>query len=492
MPTVIRINNGAVQNPLESNGKSINAIYQKTKYHSRIVKRTWPSTTKNNVSKYSSCQRPSFDHAEQPRVCKNLSTINSKTNEQPRLSEKLANNFSKLNLRSPVLSNISDKSLNATNIRLITKTNLINQRRHGVHRSVPILNNISLLYQMITLDRCCKYSPRCCILFSGLFLVTTVALGIAATSLATHFGKTLPLNFFSNGLFRKSTVSITTTTTSTTTSDTTTTSTTATTTTSTSTSTTSATTSTSSTSSSTSTTSQTTSSTSSTSSTSTTTVTTSSTSTTSTTTSSTSTTSTTTSSTSSTSSTSTTSTATTSTTATTATTTTVTTTSTTVTIPIPCPATASFPGPAILKTLIGAVSNYSCYSYNWTATATMHTINFRFRYDTDNWYLDDVSIYDSLANQLIQNGGFEGGTSGTANGNPMAVNWNWSGSSCGCCSGVDNSDPKSGTHDWQDGCSGGTDTLSQSFSTTVGDMYFVSWWLDAGSSGAAKFNVTIT
>jgi len=107
--------------------------------------------------------------------------------------------------------------------------------------------------------------------------------------------------------------------------------------------------------------------------------------------------------------------------------------------------------------------------------------------------MDDVSIFDSSANQLIVNGGFEGGSYGTAKGDPRAYNWTWSGSSCGCCVGVVTGNSKSGTYSWDDGCDGATDDLSQSFSTTIGDTYFISWSLEnSGSGGPASFNAIIT
>jgi hypothetical protein len=104
-----------------------------------------------------------------------------------------------------------------------------------------------------------------------------------------------------------------------------------------------------------------------------------------------------------------------------------------------------------------------------------------------------VSIFDSSANQLIVNGGFEDGTYGTAYSHPRANNWTWTDLSCGCCVGVVTGNAKSGTYSWDDGCNGATDDLSQSFSTTIGNTYFISWWLEnSGSGGPASFNAIIT
>jgi hypothetical protein len=100
--------------------------------------------------------------------------------------------------------------------------------------------------------------------------------------------------------------------------------------------------------------------------------------------------------------------------------------------------------------------------------------------------LDDVSILDTSANQLILNGGFETTASGNANGQPNAANWAFSKNGCSCCGGIWNSQKKSGSYSWGDGCGGSTDKLSQSFSTIIGNTYFISWWLmsDGGSPGS--------
>jgi hypothetical protein len=107
--------------------------------------------------------------------------------------------------------------------------------------------------------------------------------------------------------------------------------------------------------------------------------------------------------------------------------------------------------------------------------------------------MDDVSVLDSSANQLITNGGFEGGTYATAVSYPIADSWFWSGSSCSCCVGVVTTTAESGTNSWDDGCSGTTDNLSQPISTISGNKYYISWWLkNTGNSGAASFDAIIT
>jgi hypothetical protein len=163
-------------------------------------------------------------------------------------------------------------------------------------------------------------------------------------------------------------------------------------------------------------------------------------------------------------------------------------------VPLPCPAAAAaFTGVSTLKTFgSGTQMSWTCFSFNWTASATNHTINFQFRLDCCNWYMDDVSIFDSSANQLILNGGFEGGTSGTANGLPNANNWTFLKNACGCCGGVSNSSKKSGSYSWGDGCIGSTDNLSQLFSTIIGNTYFISWWLMSGGSGTGSFHANIS
>ena len=161
-------------------------------------------------------------------------------------------------------------------------------------------------------------------------------------------------------------------------------------------------------------------------------------------------------------------------------------------VPLPCSATAAYTGLATLQTLGNGAMGWTCFSFNWTASATSHTINFQFRQDNDDWYMDIVSIFDSSANQLIVNGGFEGGSYGSANGHPRANNWNWTGSACQCCIGVVNAQHKDGSHSWDDGCNGATDNLSQSFSTSIGNTYFVSWWLMNDGGGTASFRAVMT
>ena len=82
-------------------------------------------------------------------------------------------------------------------------------------------------------------------------------------------------------------------------------------------------------------------------------------------------------------------------------------------VPTSCKANGTFTGKSTLMTLGNGYMDWTCYRFNWTASSINHTINFNFREACPKCvFLDDVSILDNSANQLISNGGFEGGTYG--------------------------------------------------------------------------------
>ncbi|CAF1554062.1 unnamed protein product [Adineta steineri] len=162
---------------------------------------------------------------------------------------------------------------------------------------------------------------------------------------------------------------------------------------------------------------------------------------------------------------------TTTTTTTTKTTTKTTTTTTTVTATPPCSPQSRSTG--VLLSIIHPQSNnypsYDCYAYTWMATGASATLSFFFRQDFGGWMLDDVSVYHGIT-QLIINGGFETGNLNA---------WNHSGS-CGYNTGMADSgcsDANSGHYYYYDPCTLYGDTISQTFSTVVGDTYVISFWL---------------
>ena len=83
--------------------------------------------------------------------------------------------------------------------------------------------------------------------------------------------------------------------------------------------------------------------------------------------------------------------------------------------------------------------------------------------------LDDVNVYHGLT-QLITDGGFESGTLSA---------WNYSGT-CYLFTGQaysGSSSAHSGSSYYYDRCRSYGDTISQTFATTAGDTYVISFWL---------------
>jgi hypothetical protein len=128
---------------------------------------------------------------------------------------------------------------------------------------------------------------------------------------------------------------------------------------------------------------------------------------------------------------------------------------------------------------------YTYYTYTWTATGSTATLSFYFRHDPGGWMLDDVTVYHG-STQLIINGGFETGD---------LTGWNYSGY-CFYNTGQaysGSSYAKTGNYYYYDRCQQYGDTISQNFSTTVGDTYVISFWLtNYGCCGTTEIaNITL-
>ncbi|UJR17552.1 hypothetical protein I4U23_004448 [Adineta vaga] len=167
----------------------------------------------------------------------------------------------------------------------------------------------------------------------------------------------------------------------------------------------------------------------------------------------------------------------------------VTTATTTVTATPPCASQSRSSG-MLFSVTNPSSSNYpayNCYAYTWIANKASVTLSFFFRHDLGGWMLDEVNVYHGLT-QIIINGGFESGS---------LTAWNYSGS-CGLINtGTayhDNQYAKTGDYYYYDRCAFYGDTISQTFSTVVGDTYVISFWLTnyLCCSGMTIVNITIT
>jgi len=136
------------------------------------------------------------------------------------------------------------------------------------------------------------------------------------------------------------------------------------------------------------------------------------------------------------------------------------------------------------------VSNvYQQYNFTFVAEYATTDLSITFRNDPNYTGLDTVSVVDSADTtntNLIQNGGFEGGGYSVSGNNSLLPN-NWTSigqpnlyaagrlqTNASVGNGPFNS--QSGSGNWVDGAVGGFDGISQSFTTTVGDTYTLSFW----------------
>ena len=109
-------------------------------------------------------------------------------------------------------------------------------------------------------------------------------------------------------------------------------------------------------------------------------------------------------------------------------------------------------------------------------------MTFDFRQDPFNWYLDDVSVTTGGGANLLTDGGFEDGLTG----------WTVGGAIFGGGAVVTGPHAAhSGTHYFVDGSNGAIDQLSQSFATTIGTSYSISFYLANDGGGPALATLTV-
>ncbi|CAF1438110.1 unnamed protein product [Didymodactylos carnosus] len=141
-----------------------------------------------------------------------------------------------------------------------------------------------------------------------------------------------------------------------------------------------------------------------------------------------------------------------------------------------------------LQNMLTGLNVYMCYVYGFYATSQAHTLSFGFQQDPAWWHLDDVFVVaDDENQQLLINGCFEMGN---------LTGWNYSDNG-GCIAGwsiVENivNNAHSGTYYYFAGCSGKPDYLSQTFVTTPGQLYVISFWLENAGGTPSLANITIS
>lgn len=130
---------------------------------------------------------------------------------------------------------------------------------------------------------------------------------------------------------------------------------------------------------------------------------------------------------------------------------------------------------------------YQQYNFSFVAEFSTTDLSFTFRNDPAYTGLDNVSVVASGdTTNLIQNGDFEGGGFYAA-GNASLLPNSWSAIGqpnlpaagrlqTSVTAGNGPFDAQSGSGNWVDGAVGGFDGISQSFTTTIGTTYNLSFW----------------
>lgn len=146
------------------------------------------------------------------------------------------------------------------------------------------------------------------------------------------------------------------------------------------------------------------------------------------------------------------------------------------------------PGSGVADDTTG--QSYSHYTYTYTATLEQTYLTFQFRQDPAYWGLDDISVKNSAGTEQLANGGFETGT---------FSGWTTIGATGNTAAGVvragtpgaDPTHTHSGSYTYYDGVVGGVDGIFQSFKTTVGETYTVSFWLANDGGGPSLAHAEI-
>jgi len=132
------------------------------------------------------------------------------------------------------------------------------------------------------------------------------------------------------------------------------------------------------------------------------------------------------------------------------------------------------------------IPTYTQYTAQFTATTSASTVTFVFRYDPGYFAFDDASVVDTTtpSGNLLLNPGFEIGAPTVQGGG--APDWTYFQQSgladvglpvlgFEAASGTDGLPAYSGSFYWNDGATSGYDGIDQTFATTIGDTYQVSF-----------------
>jgi hypothetical protein len=130
-------------------------------------------------------------------------------------------------------------------------------------------------------------------------------------------------------------------------------------------------------------------------------------------------------------------------------------------------------------------ASLTTYSVNFTAALTSTAIIFAFR--NDPAYIDSAaaSVIDATTSgdNLLLNGGFAGGTN-TQNGNSSApVDWTYANQYGASAGGIVQACTSASGYCWHDGAVQAYDAISQTISTTVGNLYTISFQADGTQPG---------
>jgi hypothetical protein len=143
-----------------------------------------------------------------------------------------------------------------------------------------------------------------------------------------------------------------------------------------------------------------------------------------------------------------------------------------------------------------APTTYTLYTYGFTANDSSASLTFAITGDSgpmhNYWLLDSISVNHTNANtDVLINGGFEvGNLTGWTQDCATDANCGGSGTNYGQ---LTNTPCYSGTYCYVDKCNPGFDYLIQSFNTTIGDYYILSFYLMVYNSGSGhSVDVTLT